>query len=69
MKNAEKNAATLQGFYKKEIVPQMMKKLGYRNALQVPRIRKVAINMGVGKGAEDIKSVEMAQGELIQITG
>ena len=61
--------ATLQEYYHKQIVPQMMKKFGYKNALAVPRLEKIAVNMGVGKGAEDIKIVEAAQGELGQITG
>ena len=46
-----------------------MKKFGYKNALQAPRIKKIAINMGVGKGAEDVKIVETAQAELTLITG
>lgn len=61
--------ATLQEYYKKEIVPAMMKKFGYKNAMQVPSIKKVVVNMGVGKGAEDIKVVETAQNELSAITG
>ncbi|MGH7198492.1 MAG: 50S ribosomal protein L5 [Candidatus Omnitrophota bacterium] len=61
--------ANLQAFYRKEIVPQMMKKFGYRNALQVPRLKKIVLNMGVGKGAEDIKIVEAAQQELSLIAG
>ena len=60
---------TLMEYYKKEVVPQMMKKFGYKNSLQVPRLKKIVVNMGVGKGAEDIKIVETAQGELSQITG
>ncbi len=63
------NTANLQDAYKKEIVPKMMKKFGYRNALQVPRLEKIVVNMGVGKGAEDIKIVEAAQAELSLITG
>ena len=61
--------ATLQDLYTKQIVPQMMKKFGYTNALAVPRIEKVVVNMGVGKGAEDIKIVEVAANELTTITG
>ena len=60
---------TLMATYKKEIVPQMMKKMGYKNQLQVPRLKKIVVNMGVGKGAEDIKIVEAAQAELSLITG
>lgn len=60
---------TLQDLYDKQIVPQMMKKFGYKNAMQVPRLEKVVVNMGVGKGAEDIKVVEAAAAELSMITG
>lgn len=59
----------MQEFYHQEAVPQMMKTFGYRNRLAVPRLRKIIVNMGVGKGAEDIKVVETAQNELTQITG
>ena len=63
------NTANLQEFYKKEVVPKMMKKFGYKNELQVPKIKKIVLNMGVGKGAEDIKIAEAAQNELSMITG
>lgn len=62
-------AATLQDFYTKQIVPQMMKKFGYKNPLAVPRLEKIVVNMGVGKGAEDVKIVEAAANELTTITG
>jgi large subunit ribosomal protein L5 len=61
--------ANLQEYYYKTIVPQMMKKFGYKNAMQVPRIDKIVVNMGVGKGAEDVKIAEQAQQELSLITG
>ena len=60
---------TFQELYRKQIVPQMMKKFHYKNSLQVPRLEKIVVNMGVGKGAEDIKIVEAAQQELSTITG
>ena len=66
---AQATTAMLQEFYKKEIIPQMMKKFGYKNALQVARLEKIVLNMGVGKGAEDVKIVEAAQEELSQIAG
>ena len=47
----------------------MMKKFHLKNALQVPRVDKIVVNMGVGKGAEDIKIVEAAANELTTITG
>ena len=55
--------------YKEEIVPGMMKALNYKNALQVPKILKVVINVGMGEGAEDIKLLEAVSKELTQITG
>ena len=61
--------ATFQELYQKQIVPAMMKKFGYKNPLQVARIEKIVLNMGVGKGAEDIKIVEAAAAELTAITG
>lgn len=68
-KRSDSKPANLETFYKNEVVPQMMKKFGYKNPLQVPRLEKISVNMGVGKGAEDIKIVEQAQAELSQITG
>ena len=61
--------ATFQELYQKQIVPAMMKKFGYKNPLQVARIEKIVLNMGVGKGAEDVKIVEAAAAELTAITG
>ena len=60
---------TLQKFYENELVPQLIKKFGYKNPMQAPRLKKIVVNMGVGKGAEDIKIVEQAQFELTNITG
>jgi len=68
-KHVAVKSPTLQELYTKQITPQMMKKFKYRNALQVPRVDKVVVNMGVGKGAEDIKIAEAAQNELSAITG
>jgi large subunit ribosomal protein L5 len=55
--------------YKKDIVPQLAKKFNYKNVFQVPRLTKVVINMGVGKGAEDIKILEAAIADLTTIAG
>ncbi len=59
----------LQVAYETQIIPVMMKKYGYKNRMQVPRLKKIVLNMGVGAGADDIKIVEAAQKELTQITG
>ncbi|MCM8765875.1 MAG: 50S ribosomal protein L5 [Candidatus Omnitrophica bacterium] len=55
--------------YKKEIVPALKEELGYKNPLQVPRLEKVVINMGVGEGAHDIKVIEEAMQSLALISG
>src|SRR3989338_7213107 len=62
-------APTLQQLYKKEIVQQLVKKCNYKNALEAPKLKKIVVNMGVGKGAEDIKIAEAAQQEMTLITG
>jgi large subunit ribosomal protein L5 len=55
--------------YKKEIIPYMMKRFGYTNVHQVPRIEKISINMGVGDAKQDPKLLENAMHDLGQITG
>lgn len=55
--------------YLKEVVPAMTKKFGYKNIMQVPRIEKVVINMGLNDARENPKSVESACEDLATITG
>ncbi len=55
--------------YKDEIVPEMMKAFSYKNILEVPKVLKVVINIGMGEAAEDIKPLESAAKELAVITG
>lgn len=55
--------------YKKEILPELSKKFGYKNILEAPRIKKIVLNMGVGIGSQDIKVLEQAMSELASITG
>ncbi len=55
--------------YKKEIVPAMIKQFSYRNALQVPRLIKVVLNMGLGEAVSNIKVIDSAVSELSEITG
>ena len=69
MTQKKEQQANLQTFYEKQVVPQLMKKFGYKNSMQAPRLQKIVVNMGVGKGAEDIKIVEGAANELTTITG
>lgn len=60
---------TLQQRYKKEIIPQIKKNFGLTNDLEVPKVEKVVINMGVGKAIGDIKILESAVKDLATITG
>jgi len=55
--------------YRKSIVPDMKKAFNYKNDLQVPKIKKIVINVGLGEATQDIKMLEAAQNELAAITG
>jgi len=55
--------------YKKEIIRQMKNQYGFKNAMQVPKLVKIVINMGVGQGNQDAKLVQEAAGELAVIAG
>ncbi|MCM8812822.1 MAG: 50S ribosomal protein L5 [Candidatus Omnitrophica bacterium] len=55
--------------YRNVVVPEMKKKFSLQSAMQVPRLEKIVINMGVGKAHEDIKILEEAMAELAAITG
>ncbi len=61
--------ARLQDHYKKEIVPRLKEKFGYRNIMQVPRLVKVVVNMGLGDAIENIKVIDSAAQEIGVITG
>ena len=55
--------------YKKELVPHLMKRFGYKNLMQVPRIEKITLNMGVGDATQDAKFLDGAVNDLTVITG
>lgn len=55
--------------YRNEIAPEMMKTFSLKNALAVPRLDKIVINMGVGEAIQDIKILERAMDELAAISG
>ncbi|HSQ15753.1 MAG TPA: 50S ribosomal protein L5, partial [Candidatus Binatia bacterium] len=61
--------ARLQDQYKAEIVPRLKEKFGYRNVMQVPRLSKVVVNMGLGDAIENVKVIETAAAEIGIITG
>ena len=51
------------------VVPELMKKLGYKSPMQVPRFEKITLNMGLGEGVTDKKLVESAVVDLANIAG
>ena len=55
--------------YDKEIVPSMTKKFGYKNVMQVPKLAKIVVNMGVGEARENVKILDSAVRDLETITG
>jgi large subunit ribosomal protein L5 len=59
----------LQTFYREKVVPDLMKKFGYKSAMQVPRLRKITLNMGVSEAVADKKVMDNAVGDLTKISG
>ena len=55
--------------YAQEVVPAMMKEFGYKNSLQVPRLEKVTLNVGLGEAIQNIKVLDAAVAEIMAITG
>jgi large subunit ribosomal protein L5 len=61
--------ARLHNQYREAIVPELTKKFGYKSVMQVPRISKITLNMGVGEAVNDKKNIEMAVGDMTKIAG
>jgi large subunit ribosomal protein L5 len=61
--------ARLKEVYKKEIVPALTKQFGYKSAMEVPRVSKVVLNMGVGEAVGDKKLLENAAADMTKISG
>jgi len=59
----------LEKIYKEEVAPALMKKFGYTNPMEVPKITKITINMGVGEAATNKKILENAVADLAKISG
>ena len=62
-------SSRLKEIYKNEIVDAMVKKFGYKNVMEVPKLDKIVVNMGVGEAKENAKVLEMAVGDMETITG
>jgi large subunit ribosomal protein L5 len=61
--------ATLRERYKTEIVPALLKRFSYRNVMQVPKLVKIVINVGLGEAIQNIKILDASMNELAVITG
>lgn len=62
-------AARLRTKYKDEIVPHLMKQFGLKNIMQVPKLERIIVNMGLGEAVQNAKLIESATEELTAITG
>jgi len=61
--------ARLQDFYREKVVPDLMKQFGYKTVMQVPRISKITLNMGVGETTADKKILDNAVADMTKIAG
>jgi large subunit ribosomal protein L5 len=61
--------ARLKQKYQDEVIPAMMKEFGYKNTMQVPRLEKITVNIGLGEATQNIKVLDTAVVELTAITG
>lgn len=59
----------MQMQYREKIVPELIEKFGYKSVMQVPRIAKITLNMGVGDAVNDKKNIEMAVSDMTKIAG
>jgi large subunit ribosomal protein L5 len=66
---AERKTTRMQALYEERIKAAMTEEFGYKNQMQVPRIEKIVINMGVGEATQDKKKVEIAAAEMMAIAG
>jgi large subunit ribosomal protein L5 len=68
-KPPEKVAARLYEFYRQDCVPRMMQEFRYKSPMQVPKLEKIVVNLGLGEAIQNIKLLESASTELAAITG
>jgi len=61
--------ARLKDFYKETVIPKLTKDLGVKNVMQVPKLLKITVNMGVGEAVADRKVMDAAVADLTKITG
>lgn len=61
--------ARMKEFYKSDVIPALQKEFGYKNIMQVPKIEKITLNMGVGEALGDKKQLEFAVADLEKLAG
>jgi large subunit ribosomal protein L5 len=61
--------ARLHDQYREKVVPELMQKFGYKSVMEVPRVTKITLNMGVGEAVNDKKNIDMAVADLTKIAG
>ena len=61
--------ARLQQVYKEKVVPELLREFAYKNVMQVPRVKKITLNMGVGEAVADKKQIENAVRDMTAIVG
>jgi large subunit ribosomal protein L5 len=59
----------LQNYYRETVVPQLMEKFSYQNVMEVPKVTKITLNMGVGEAVGDKKVMDRAVGDMTLISG
>jgi large subunit ribosomal protein L5 len=68
-KKPEKFASRLYDFYRQDCVPKMMQEFRYKSSMQVPKLEKIVVNLGMGEAIQNIKLLDSASVELAAITG
>ena len=68
-KGARNKMARFQTQYREKVIPSLMEKFGYKSVMQVPRISKITLNMGVGEAVNDKKNIDTAVADLTKIAG
>lgn len=61
--------ARLKDQYRSDVIPQLMMEFGYKNVMQVPKVEKIVVNIGLGEAIQNAKAIDAAVGDLSAITG
>jgi len=69
LESEDREMARLHTHYREKVVPDLIGKFGYKSVMQVPRITKITLNMGVGEAVNDKKNIDMSVGDLTKIAG